>query len=257
MVEESNYIQWLLLALVQGLTEYLPVSSSAHLVLLSKLAGWKDQGLIMDIAAHSGSLIAVLWYFKQELQKLFLGKNWPLFYKLGLASIPLAIFGLLFADIIENHLRSPFVIALSSIFFGVLLYLADKLIKKNQTETVTMKSGLMIGLVQVFALIPGASRSGVTMTAAMAQGYNRETAAKFSFLLAIPALLMTTAYGLLKLYKEPTDYNSLGILIVTSVSFFASLVSIKVFLSLIERINMVHFMWYRVCLGLALLWYFK
>jgi undecaprenyl-diphosphatase len=257
MIEEDSYLQWLLLALVQGITEFLPVSSSAHLVLLSKFAGWKDQGLVMDIAAHSGSLIAVLWYFKEELKKLFLGDNWPLFFKLALASVPLAFFGYVFADFIESQLRSPYVIAFSSIFFGVLLYLADKRINKNQNQLIQIKSSIMIGLAQVLALIPGASRSGVTMTAAMAQGFNRETAARFSFLLAIPALLMTTAYGLLKYYKSPTEYDGLGILIVTTVSFVASFVSIKVFLRWIEKINIIHFMWYRVALGLLLFWYFK
>lgn len=257
MIEEGNYIQWCLLALIQGITEYLPVSSSAHLVLLSKVAGWKDQGLVMDIAAHSGSLIAVLWYFKEELKKLFLGKNWLLFNKLLFASIPLAIFGYIFADFIESSLRSPITIAFSSIVFGILLYLSDKSVRKKKIQDINMKSGLWIGFAQVLALIPGASRSGVTMTAAMAQGFTRKQAARFSFLLAIPALLMTTAYGFLKLYKEPAEYDLIGVCIVTSVSFIASLMSIKLFLRVIEKISMLHFMWYRVLLGLLLLWYFQ
>ena len=256
MLDESNYIQWILLALIQGITEYLPVSSSAHLILVSKIIGWKDQGLVMDIAAHSGSLIAVLWYFKTELKKLFIGNNWPLFNILLIASVPLAISGFLFAGYIEANLRSPKVIAFASIIFGVLLYFSDKFSNKT-TSSVGLKSAIIIGLSQILALIPGASRSGVTMTAAMAQGHSREAAAKFSFLLAIPALLMTTAYGFLKLYKEPTEYNVFGILIVTSVSFLASLISIKLFLKIIAKINMAYFMWYRIILGLTLLWYFK
>jgi undecaprenyl-diphosphatase len=127
MLEESNYSQWILLALLQGITEYLPVSSSAHLVLLSKIVGWKDQGLVMDIAAHSGSLVAVMWYFKEELSKLFTGNNWPLFNKLLLASIPLGLCGYLFAGFIEENLRSPIVIAFASIFFGILFILVTKL----------------------------------------------------------------------------------------------------------------------------------
>jgi undecaprenyl-diphosphatase len=257
MIEESNYLQWILLALLQGITEYLPVSSSAHLVLLSKVVGWKDQGLVMDIAAHSGSLIAVLWYFKEEIKKLLTGKNWSLFYKLLMASIPLAVVGFLFAGYIDVNLRSPIVIAYASIFFGILLYMSDSFVKKNHFEALDNKASFIVGLAQVLALIPGASRSGVTMTAAMAYGYKKETAARFSFLLAIPALMMTTIYGALKIYKEPTEYNSIGILIVLSISFFASLLSIKIFLKLVEKINMVHFMWYRVILGIALIWYFQ
>ncbi|MBL4773847.1 MAG: undecaprenyl-diphosphate phosphatase [Alcanivoracaceae bacterium] len=265
-MQETNFLQWLVLALIQGLTEYLPISSSAHLILISKVMHWKDQGLIMDIAAHAGSLIAVIWYFKNEVVKLFQGKNWPLFYQLTLASIPLAVVGYTFADSIEKFLRSPVIIALASIIFGILLFASDINQKKtNQTNNankkdikkniIKYKQALLIGFAQIFALIPGASRSGVTMTAAMAQGFSRTQAAKFSFLLAIPALLMTTAYGFLKLYKQPTEYNILGVVTVLIISFLASLVSIKLFLKLIEKISMAVFLWYRVGLALLILGY--
>ncbi|MCF6318047.1 MAG: undecaprenyl-diphosphate phosphatase [Proteobacteria bacterium] len=260
-MQETNteLVQWVLLALVQGLTEYLPVSSSAHLILLSKAMDWEDQGLIMDIAAHGGSLIAVMWYFKTEIAKLFQGNNWSLFNKLALASIPLAIAGYLLADFIEINLRSPTVIATSSIVFGLLLYWADTISKAQKREAQkTQKIGLsqaaIIGLSQVFALIPGASRSGVTMSAAMALGFSRTTAAKFSFLLAIPALLMTTGYGFLKVLKQPEDYNILGALIVLVVSFISSLFSIKIFLKLIEKISISVFVWYRILLAIVILW---
>jgi len=253
-MEESSFIQWLVLALIQGITEYLPISSSAHLILVSKFMKWPDQGLVMDIAAHGGSLFAVMWYFKQEIGKLLQGKNWSLFNKLALASIPLAIFGFVFANSIEQYLRSPMVIAVSSIVFGLLLYLSDKIqIKKPNDNPIGYKQAAIIGLAQVFALIPGASRSGVTMTAAMSMGFNRKKAAHFSFLLAIPALLMTTSYGFLKLYQQPTEYNIQAVITVFVVSFLASLLSIKIFLKLINKIPIAAFMWYRIVLAIAII----
>jgi len=254
-MQDTNFLQWIVLALIQGLTEYLPISSSAHLILVSKIMGWKDQGLIMDIAAHGGSLFAVMWYFKSEIAKLFQGNNWKLFNQLALASVPLAIIGYTFADFIEKNLRSPVVIALSSIVFGLVLYLSDKVGKarRQKPQDIGMKHALLIGLSQICALIPGASRSGVTMSAAMAQGFSRTKAANFSFLLAIPALLMTTAYGVLKTFKEPEEYNLIGVIIVMIASFLSSLLSIKVFLNLIERISLSVFVWYRVILAVLIL----
>lgn len=261
--QDLSIIQWLVLAFIQGITEYLPVSSSAHLILVSKVMNWTDQGLIMDIAAHGGSLLAVLWYFKQELVKLFKGENWTLFNKLAIASIPLAIAGGLLASQIEENLRAPqlisTVIAISSIFFGLLLFLSDKKQKtinsQGNNRDINLKQAIGIGLAQVFALIPGASRSGVTMTAAMAMGFNREKAARFSFLLAIPALLMTTSYGFLKVIQQPQDYNIVGVLVVFLVSFLSSLLSIKLFLKLIETIPMSFYLVYRIFLAVFVLWF--
>jgi len=257
-MQEITFIQWLVLAFIQGITEYLPISSSAHLILVSELMGWPDQGLVMDIAAHGGSLMAVIWFFKEEIIKLFKGKNWELFFQLSLASIPLALTGYLFANSIEQNLRSPIIIAISSIVFGIFLYISDIIQKKkSDSRGIGYKAAIIIGLSQAFALIPGASRSGVTMTAAMLMGFDRIKAAKFSFLLAIPALLMTTAYGGLKLYKEPSEYNLLGVSVVLIVSFLASLLSIKLFLNLINKISMASFMWYRIALGVLIIGYLQ
>ena len=256
-MQEVHLLQWLVLALIQGLTEYLPISSSAHLILISKVMSWQDQGLIIDLAAHGGSLLAVMWYFKDEIVKLFKGKNWNLFQQLALASIPLAIIGYVFSDFIINHLRTPEVIASASIVFGLLLYFSDVLQKRKKVrqKKIYIPQALMIGLAQVLALIPGASRSGVTMSAAMAMGYSRTKAARFSFLLAIPALLMTSAYLLLKVFQQPQVYNLMGVSIVFSVSFITSLLSIKLFLSLIERIPISLFVWYRLVLAILVLWF--
>ena len=251
-MQTEELIQWLVLALVQGITEYLPVSSSAHLILVPAIMDWKDQGLMMDIAAHGGSLLAVMWYFKKEILELLTGQKNKLFIQLVIATIPLALIGVLTAGFIENNLRSPAIIAISSIIFGVVLFLSEKLAKsKNE---ITTKNAFLIGVGQVLALIPGASRSGVTMTTAMLQGYSKTQAAKFSFLLAIPALLMTTAYGTLKVYQNPEEYNPTGFIIILVLSFISSLISIKLFLKLIEKIKMSYFMWYRIILGALILW---
>lgn len=251
-MQTEELIQWLVLAIVQGITEYLPVSSSAHLILVPAIMDWKDQGLMMDIAAHGGSLLAVMWYFKKEILELLTGQKNKLFIQLVIATIPLALVGVLAAGYIEENLRSPTIIAISSIVFGVILFLSEKLAKSN--NEITTKNAFLIGIGQVLALIPGASRSGVTMTTAMLQGYSKTQAAKFSFLLAIPALLMTTAYGALKVYQNPEEYNPTGFLIVLVLSFITSLISIKLFLKLIEKIKMCYFMWYRILLGALILW---
>jgi undecaprenyl-diphosphatase len=196
-----------------------------------------------------------MWYFKAELVKLFQGENWKLFNQLAIASIPLALMGYIFADFIENNLRSPLVIACSSIVFGLVLYASDLIgkSKKKKPKVMGTKHAILIGLSQIFALIPGASRSGVTMSAAMAQGFSRTKAAQFSFLLAIPALLMTTAYGVLKTIKQPEEYNLMGVTTVLIVSFLASLVSIKIFLKLIEKISLTVFVWYRILLAVLII----
>ncbi|GJM05999.1 MAG: undecaprenyl-diphosphatase [marine bacterium B5-7] len=245
-----DVLQWVVLALVQGLTEFLPISSSAHLILASKFAGWQDQGLVMDIAAHFGSLLAVLIYYRQDVFKLLSGKDWPLFQQLLLASIPIALVGFLLADFIENQLRDVWVIAAASAVFGVLLWWSQKF---TAQVSLSVKNAVLIGLAQCLALIPGASRSGVTMTAAMALGMSKTQAAKFSFLLAIPAILMTTAYGGMKLLKSPQSYDLTALTTVTLLSFLAAWFCIHWFMKFIEKINFIWFMHYRLLLAAVIL----
>ncbi|MCF6300519.1 MAG: undecaprenyl-diphosphate phosphatase [Proteobacteria bacterium] len=252
---ESNWLQWLILALVQGLTEFLPISSSAHLILVSKLAGWKDQGLIMDIAAHFGSLLAVLLYFRKDIHAILTGKDWRMFNYLLISSIPLAITGLFMAGWIELHLRSTLIIAVASIFFGVLLWLAQY--KKTTNSTISQKQMIIMGFAQVLALIPGASRAGLTMTAGMAFGLSKSAAARFSFLMAIPAILMSAAYGVLKYYKTPETYDGTAVFVITLFSFVAAFFCIHWFLKIIEKINFIWFMWYRVLLAILIIWYLQ
>ena len=246
----ADFLQWVVLALFQGLTEFLPISSSAHLILASKFAAWQDQGLVMDIAAHFGSLLAVMLYYRKDLYLLLSGKNWPLFNQLLIASIPIALVGFLLAGLIEQYLRSVWVIAAASAFFGLLLWLAQKLAQHQQLD---LKKALLIGLAQCLALIPGASRSGVTITAAMALGLSKTHAAKFSFLLAIPAILMTAAYGGLKLIQNPQAYDLTGIITIAGLGFLAAWLCIHWFMQYIEKINFVWFMHYRFLLAILIL----
>lgn len=247
----ADWIQWLVLGLVQGLTEFLPISSSAHLILASHFAGWEYQGVVMDIAAHFGSLLAVMFYYRKDLMAVLSGRDWPLFQQLAIATIPLALAGLLLADVVETQLRAIWIIALASAVFGVLLWWSQK---HSQNESMSLKKALALGLAQCLALIPGASRSGVTMTAGMLLGLSKSEAARMAFLMAIPALLMTTAYGGLKLWQAPAAYNLTAVGSVVLVSFLAAWLCIHWLLKFIERIDFAWFMHYRLVLSALILW---
>jgi len=254
-------IQVFVLALIQGLTEYLPISSSAHLILPSQLLGWSDQGLAFDVAVHIGSLLAVCTYFRQELQVIFASCWAQLFHgqadehsRLGwlliLGTIPVGLAGLLFDDFIENHLRSITVIALTTIIFGLLLGLTDK--KGSHKLTMAQmgwRSAMLIGLSQALALIPGTSRSGITITAALALGYDRQSAARFSFLLAIPVIILSGGYKGLQLIGEPNIVAWGDIFLGIGLSAVTAFMCIHFFLALVNRIGMMPFVWYRLILG--------
>lgn len=246
----TESLQWLGLALIQGLTEYLPVSSSAHLILLSYFSGWQDQGLLVDIAAHFGTLLAVLLYYRKQIGDILFGRDPTMFLYLLVSALPLGLAGLLLAGFVDTHLRAPWVIALASAVFGVLLYASQR--KANNAE-LNWRFVVMMSLAQVLALIPGASRSGVTMTAGMWAGLSKEKAASFSFLMAIPAILMTSAYGVLKWYQDPTEQNTGMMLSVMLLSFLAAYFCIHFFMKLIRRIDFVWFMHYRLLLALLIL----
>ncbi len=257
--------QTLALALLQGLTEFLPISSSAHLILLPILLGWKDQGLTFDIAVHVGTLSAVVFYFRREL--LTLSQEWtrsvfghPLTSESRLAwaviigTIPVGLTGLLFNKAVEIHLRAPMVIALTTIGFALLLWWADARGKRQRNEyALTWKDVAVVGFSQALALIPGTSRSGVTMTAGIAMGLNRQAAARFSFLLSIPVILLAGTFKGAELIggANPVDWSSL--VIGTLVSGISAYLCIEFFLKLIERIGMFPFVVYRLILGAVLI----
>ena len=255
-----------LLALVQGVTEFLPISSSAHLILVPYLFAWPDQGLAFDIATNTGTLLAVIVYFRRDLLDLARGLLRPdgdrvegmpprrLLWALGIGTLPVAAAGLALSDWVGSAARDPRIIAATSIGFGLLLWAADRLGRRRRDlDSLTLSDALLIGLVQALALVPGTSRSGATMTAALALGYRRPAAARFSFLLAIPVGLLATGYDLLKvvLGKVPAgDLLPMAVgLVVAAVSAYLVIGGL---LAWLERQTMTPFVVYRVLLGLVI-----
>ncbi|MEX2468738.1 MAG: undecaprenyl-diphosphate phosphatase [Pseudohongiellaceae bacterium] len=262
---QLEYWQISLLAVVQGITEFLPISSSAHLLLPAILLDWPDQGLTFDVAVHVGTLVAVLAYFRRDVQTLFLawcgslgGERSPqarLAWLLIAATIPAGIAGLLLNDWIEQYARSALVIGATSILFALLLWLADRVrTPERSLEDVGWRTALFIGAAQVLALIPGTSRSGITMTAGLLCGLGRRDAARFSFLLAIPIILASGALrgvDLLASGAATADWPLL--LYAASLAAVVAYACIHFFLRLIERIGFLPFVLYRVVLGIILL----
>lgn len=260
-----SYFEAFILALIQGLTEFLPISSSAHLILPSAVFGWADQGLAFDVAVHVGTLAAVMIYFRSEVVSLltaffasiFKGdrtKEAKLAWMILLATIPACIFGLFMKDIIEIYLRSAWVIAITTIVFGLLLWYVDKNAPLVDDEyQADWKKSLIIGVSQALAMIPGTSRSGATITAALYLGFTREAAARFSFLMSIPIILLAGGYLTMKLVASG-EVVHLGVLatgIITS--FISAYICIHFFLKLISRMGMMPFVIYRLMLGFGLL----
>jgi len=262
-----DFVQIVVLAVVQGLTEFLPISSSAHLILVPVLFGWPDQGLAFDVAVHVGTLSAVIAYFRAELLAML--RDWlaslgggglageaRLAWGVLLGTIPAALAGLLFHDLVETTLRSPRVIAVATLGFGVLLGIADWVGRRGgrSEQALRWRDAAIVGLAQALALIPGTSRSGITMTAALFLGFSREGAARFSFLLSIPLILLAGGYETRKLLLsgEPVDWQVLGWGIL--LSGLSAYLCIHAFLKVIRRLGMQPFVLYRLLLG-AWLWY--
>ncbi|WP_338592021.1 undecaprenyl-diphosphate phosphatase [Shewanella khirikhana] len=257
-------LQVIILALIQGLTEFLPISSSAHLILPAQLFGWEDQGLSFDVAVHIGSLLAVVIYFRKEivamltawLACIFKGKqsdDSKLAWWIILATIPAVGVGFAAKDLVETHLRGPGVIAVTTVIFGLLLWFADRIAKDELTEYQTgWRKALLIGIAQAMALIPGTSRSGITITAALMLGLKREAAARFSFLMSIPVILGAALLMTKDIISEghAVDWHALGLGVV--LSFVAAYTCIYFFLKIISRMGMTPFVIYRLALGVFL-----
>lgn len=253
----------IILALIQGLTEFLPISSSAHLILPKELLGWPDQGLAFDVAVHVGTLLAVLVYFRKDVVQLIDGwfkhvggdrsnVHGRLAWYIVLATIPACIFGFLCDDLIENHLRSIAVIAATTMVFGVVLAIADRKVGQNTLMTMTWKAALIIGIAQAIALIPGTSRSGITITAALFLGFSRDESARFSFLMSIPIIIISGGYKTLGLLETANvDWFAMGVGI--AVSSVSAYLCIHYFLSFINRLSMMPFVVYRLLLGVVLI----
>ena len=249
---------YILLAFIQGITEFIPVSSSAHLLILPFILNVKDQGVIVDIIAHLGSLFAIIYFYRKDI--FILIKNFfsvsgdkKLSFNIIVAMIPVAILGLIFV-LFDVNLRNPFIVVFTSIVFGILLYVADKFSKgQKDINEITIKDSFIIGLMQALAIIPGVSRSGSTTTGALFCNIKRSSALKFSFLLAIPAIVMAGLGGVLKLLKGNGQLISMtNVLIVFFASFIFSLITIKFMTKYINKNSFKVFAIYRIILGLVL-----
>jgi len=249
-------IQSVVLGLVQGLGEFLPISSSAHLVLVPWIFKWQDPGLTFDIALHAGTLIAVILYFWRDwLNLISKGLTKPkeregkLFWYLVLATIPGAAFGYLLEHKAETVFRNPVLIAFMLILLGVILYLVDRKSKKQiDVEHISLKTSFLIGLSQALAIIPGVSRSGITMTTALALGMTREGAARFSFLLSAPIIFGAVAIKIPKIIANPSVIDA-PFIVGMFVACISGLASIGFLLRYVQTKTFLPFAWYRFILG--------
>ena len=246
-------IEILILSLVQGITEFLPISSSSHLILISDFLDFKNQNLSIDVSLHIGSFIAVLLYFYKDILNFL--DNKILFFKIFISSVPLMIIGFFLVETgFVEKIRNLKVIAWTTVIFGFLLFLSDKFkLEKNIEKNFTMKSAIFIGLFQVLSLIPGVSRSGIAITASRLLNFKRVDAAKISFLLSIPILGAVSLFGLKNLIFSENSYFTVSNLIAIFFSFLTSLITIKYFLIYIKKFNLNIFVYYRILLGLLLL----
>ncbi|KXJ47862.1 MAG: undecaprenyl-diphosphate phosphatase [Cycloclasticus sp.] len=261
-----DFQQILGLGLLQGLTEFLPISSSAHLILLPLLLGWEDQGLAFDVAVHVGTLVAVVSYFRHDIRQLILGwlasvvkqdhtQDSRLAWMIIIGTIPVGMVGLLAGGLIETYLRSPAVIALATILFGLLLWYSDAIGKRYKNEhEITIKTAIIIGLYQVLALIPGTSRSGITMTAGLFLGLTREAAARFSFLLSIPLIFLAGGLKSVELMGSTIEVEWFAIVAGVVISAISAFACIALFLKMLEKVGMLPFVIYRLVLGVLLLY---
>ena len=242
-----------LLSFIQGITEFLPVSSSSHLILFSEYSNFQEKSLSIDVSLHIGSFLAVLTYFFKDIMNFI--KNRLLLLKIFISSIPIMLIGyfLVETNLIEN-LRNIKVIAWTTLIFGILLHISDKYnIDKNIEKDFNFKSAIFIGFFQIISLIPGVSRSGITLTAARLLNFNRVDAAKISFLLSIPTLGAVSIFGLKNIiYTSDLNFSFMNLFSIFT-SFLFSLLTIKFFLKYLKKFNLKVFVIYRIFLGIILL----
>ena len=252
------------LALVQGITEFLPISSWGHRILISELAGWPVKGVVLDVAVHVGTLGAVMVYFRRDVWRLLAGAarlfagrpdaRTGLALQIAAASVPVVIAGAALSTLDAGALRTPVVIGWTTLGFGIVLYVVDRtrpMVRK--VEHMTFRGALLIGLAQVLALVPGTSRSGITMTAARALGYTRRDAARFSMLLSIPVIIAAGTPAGLELYRTADAQFINGMLSAAAVAFGTALAAIGVLMRWLARASFTPFVVYRVALGVLVL----
>ena len=246
-------IEIFILSLIQGVTEFLPVSSSSHLIIIAHYFNFTNQNLSIDVSLHIGSFLAVLVFFKEEILSFF--KNADLFLKIFISSIPTILVGFVLVQTgLIDKLRNIEVIGWTTIIFGILLYYSDKFkLDKSIDNNYTYKSALIIGLLQILSLAPGVSRSGITITAARLLNFRRYDSAKISFLLSIPTLAAVSIYGIINISSSQnlsfTYLNFFSVIF----SFVISFLTIKYFLEYIKKFNLNVFVFYRIILGAIIL----
>ena len=247
----QNFIEILILSAVQGISEFLPISSSAHLIIASSLYDLKSSSLLIDISLHFGSLLAIIFFFRKDL--LDLRNNQRLLSLILIGSIPLIIFGyILHSTDLIYFLRNIKVIASMTLFFGLILFFADqRKMDQNINNNLNSKTIIFIGLFQILALIPGVSRAGITMTAARFLKFNRVDSSKISFLLSIPALAGASFFGLKDVFDKSIELNYL-VIVAIILSFLFSYMTIKFFLSYINKFSLNIFVIYRIVIALVL-----
>ena len=246
-------VEILILAAIQGISEFLPVSSAAHLIVVSKYYAFTNQSLLIDICLHLGSLIAIIFYFRNDLFNFIKNKNFLM--KIIIGTIPIIPLGfILYQTKLIYQLRNLEIIGWTSLIFAILLYVSDKSkITKKIDTSFTNKSALFIGLFQLLSLIPGVSRTGITITSGRLLGFNRFDSAKISFFLSIPTLAAASLFGVYTIYKEgSTELNFLAIIAVIFSSIF-SYITIALFLNFIKKFNLNIFIIYRIILSLLIL----
>ena len=256
--------QLIILAIIQGLTEFLPISSAAHLILMPAMFGWADQGLAFDVAVHVGTLAAVIAYFRRELvamarawaQSLVERRQTPdsrLAWGVLLGTVPVGLVGLIFSDVVAGYMRSPLVIATTTIVFGLLLWWADRSGRRERDEhSLRLVDILLIGVAQALALIPGTSRAGITITAGLMLGLTRQAAARFSFLLSIPVITLAGGLQAVEVFRGASQIPWSGMLVGAAVSGVVAYWTIHFFIRLLDRIGMTPFVIYRLILGMVL-----
>ena len=245
-------IEIFILSFIQGVTEFIPVSSSSHLILMSNFLSFENQSLSIDVSLHIGSLLAVLVYFYKDIRSF--AENKILFFKIFISSLPVMIVGFILVETgLINQIRNIKVIAWTTLIFGFLLYLSDKFkLEKNLEKNFSYKSAIFIGLFQILSLIPGVSRSGIAITAARLLNFKRVDAAKISFFLSIPILSAVSFFGLKNLILSENIYFAKVNIISIFLSFLFSLITIKYFLRYIVKFNLNVFVFYRIFLALIL-----
>ena len=254
-------LQFFLIGVIQGVTEFLPISSSGHLVLFAQLTNWEDQGLFTDIAVHFGTLFAVLIYLRKDiyyfLTNIFQFKLFEdqIIFKIILATLPAIILGYFIYDYVSLYFRSIQLIAVSSIVFAIILFFADRVKMKSKSwNKITYLESLIVGFFQVLAFVPGASRAGVTITGARLLGYDRLNAARFSMILSIPIILASMTLSFINIFNEKyVAVNLYQSFYAAVVAFITALLSIIFLMRFIRKANFNIFIIYRIILGIILL----